>query len=625
MSRRKFRDILRFSRGYISSRSKIDDPNYSDNRTIPSDYAAEGSANVLFTGQSHPEPFKGVTVASGTGGTQSFQFSNGYSSLGKKSATAGKGSVFSYIGRSLWFIGAGEVLFNGNSLTGSPAASTTLQFRLYETSTYNGTTFTAGLSAPVAPTVAAGDAGTKLSGTYSVRLSAIRSTTGAESNASPSSAVVNISATKFRITFPAAVGNGHDKWGVYVTAGNYGMKGPHYQLPAQLTGESPIGFVKESTVAASALGGAGSRNLDFEWFDGDLVGQNLAPIENFVPPLGTHSFVLEGCMSVVGCYAGVDAVSVTNPGNMIAVSRAGFPEAFPVDADHLLALPEPPTAVLTRAAGGYVYIAGKNSLSLVRYTGAVSKAPLALSVLWSDTGFDNPNCACLADGQLFGYTSERGPVRIDDDGNPDYLFASGVSKQFVGVSPANVVVGYDRETNMVVYGYTQGGLSRLICFNKAYGIWSTPINFEDLVSVPAGGPAVIKGSFSNAGQLFLILDTGSTEYAIYEFNAGSGSTWKLQSAWRDGGTPEKNKTITALHMATDNDNTNPVSLTLYKNLSSTVADSATYSPVGTPEHLPVKRTNLRGVKTYAVKMSGTDDSTLGLEILVEGVYSEIDS
>lgn len=521
----------------------------------------------------------------------------------------------------MWFIGEGYLLFNGARLTGNPQATTTLRFILFESDAYNsGVIYTAGLTAPSTPTIAQSATAGKLNGTYSVRLTAVRSATGAESSASIQSAVVTCSNKKIDITFPATVGNGHDRWGVYVTRPDFGSKGPHFALPASLTGESPAGFVQESTVAA-----AGGRTLSFDWYEGDLVGQNIAPIDNSVPPAGTHAFPLEGCMALVGCYAGPDGVTTSRPGNMIAVSKAGFPEAFPVDVDHLLTLPEPPTCVLTRAAGGFVYIAGPNSLSVVRYTGAVSKAPMALSVLWPDTGFANQNNACLADGILYGYSAIKGLVRIDSDGNPDYRFSAAVTRQFDGVAAADVYLGYDPGSNHVVYGYNvSGGNPRLMCYNKAWDVWSAPIKFEEIVSGPAAHSS-IKSMYTDNGQLYLVLDTGSDEYGVYKFNSGSGSNWKLRSAWRDGGAAETNKTLTRVQTATGNNSSNTQTVKVYTNLSETAQATESYTPTGSPEHLRVKRLNLRNAKTYSVEMSGTDDDSLALEAVVEGVASEIDT
>lgn len=59
MGRQSFRDLIRFKRGFILSRPKID---------ANTDYAAEGSQNVIFTGQGRPRPFKGLELVAGIGG-----------------------------------------------------------------------------------------------------------------------------------------------------------------------------------------------------------------------------------------------------------------------------------------------------------------------------------------------------------------------------------------------------------------------------------------------------------------------------------------------------------------------------------------------------------------------------
>ncbi len=59
MSRRKFKDALRFVDGFIIERPAIDEP---------IDSAAEGSSNVLFSGQGEPTPFRGMNEQAGIGG-----------------------------------------------------------------------------------------------------------------------------------------------------------------------------------------------------------------------------------------------------------------------------------------------------------------------------------------------------------------------------------------------------------------------------------------------------------------------------------------------------------------------------------------------------------------------------
>ncbi len=57
MARRKFKDVIRFLGGFILERPETD----------TADYAAEGSHNVLFTGQAEPIPFKGLELVDGIG------------------------------------------------------------------------------------------------------------------------------------------------------------------------------------------------------------------------------------------------------------------------------------------------------------------------------------------------------------------------------------------------------------------------------------------------------------------------------------------------------------------------------------------------------------------------------
>ncbi len=245
-------------------------------------------------------------------------------------------------------------------------------------------------------------------------------------------------------------------------------------------------------------------------------------------------------------------------------------------------------------------------------------------MLWPDVGFSYQKNACLADGVLYGYNAVKGLVRIDGDGNPDYRFSTSVSKYFEGILSENVAVGYDPSNGMVVYGYSQDGVNRLLCYNKAWDVWSAPIEFENFVTVPPS-PGTIISMYTDDGFLYLVLDTSDTDYAIYKFNSGEGSHWRLRSAWRDAGNPEKNKTITAVHTATSNNSLNPTTVNIYTNLSETVKDTVTYDTAGEAEHLRVKRTNQRNAKTYSIELTGTDDDTLGLEAVVEGISSEVDT
>ena len=81
MSRKKFLDVIRFHAGFILSKPKISDPSYSSRDGGSWNYAAEGSANVLFLGQAEPVPFKGLALISGIGAITGQQVSDGIAGL----------------------------------------------------------------------------------------------------------------------------------------------------------------------------------------------------------------------------------------------------------------------------------------------------------------------------------------------------------------------------------------------------------------------------------------------------------------------------------------------------------------------------------------------------------------
>jgi hypothetical protein len=76
MSRKKFTDTIRFYSGFILSKPKIADTASGVGGGVWN-YAAEGSANVLFLGQAEPVPFKGLALISGIGAITGQQVSDG--------------------------------------------------------------------------------------------------------------------------------------------------------------------------------------------------------------------------------------------------------------------------------------------------------------------------------------------------------------------------------------------------------------------------------------------------------------------------------------------------------------------------------------------------------------------
>jgi len=79
MGRNAFRDLVRFTQGYITEAPVIDDPTDED-----ANYATSGSQNVLFLGEAKPVPFKGLSVVGGIGSINGLPVGDGIGGLGTK-------------------------------------------------------------------------------------------------------------------------------------------------------------------------------------------------------------------------------------------------------------------------------------------------------------------------------------------------------------------------------------------------------------------------------------------------------------------------------------------------------------------------------------------------------------
>src|SRR5690606_7741346 len=121
-------------------------------------------------------------------------------------------SLFNFINESLFAIGAGTVVYNGSVLvdpTPSPTnvvATSTLQLSPKVGSYTYPEWYTAGFSQPAAPTVRSKAPALPftglMTGAYSFKIAAVRSTTGARSIASATSAVIPFAGETLHITFP---------------------------------------------------------------------------------------------------------------------------------------------------------------------------------------------------------------------------------------------------------------------------------------------------------------------------------------------------------------------------------------------------------------------------------------
>lgn len=637
---------IRFRDGFSSSHVEDDE----------SDVLSIGSKNLLIDGDSKLRAFKGAAALSGSGSSVMFPFGAVTAGLAKSAGTEGKGSVFAGPNLACCYLGYGDVLIDRVSL--ATVASTTPALRLLRSGSYvasaaNGP-FTWGLAAPLAGTLAAKAAtvGT-LTGAISIKHSWVRNATGAEGNASNASNVITFATQVAQYSITETAPNGADRVRIYPTPRGFGSPGPNYLYVEKaistfrrtvtdvvtngtttitsataawtsadvgatitLSGGGSGTFVVASVTNATdvvltiAPGWSTSGNtaiinelIDLDFSDADLQPR-LAPIDHNVPPVGVWAFQLESCWSVVACYGDtVTGATVAAPGNSISVSKVNRYEAFP--ADYILGLPSAPTGIAQRASDAFTYVWGGSWLGACSFTGGTP--PVSFQVIWANTGFANQHSACIAaGGQLYGFSSKRGPVRIMSDGEPDTQFANKIQKTVEGWTAANVVVGWDSDHTQVVYMHG----SDMLCFNTTIEKWSAPCSISD-------SPVSITGSIvscaTNGTSLAFSVNNAGT-FTAYSFNTGTtGSIWEAYSTWRTGGAPGMLKTIGPVRSRVKHDDatTNPIVTTkifkqnangVYQTTSASKTVTTTIGAVGDQE-LPLMKSNVRNAKAVCLYQS----------------------
>lgn len=581
-----------------------------------------GSENLFYQGVQHLEAFKGITICNPvTGGRTMFNFSNGYVSLNDYDpgggVVSGLGSVFISFGKTLWFVGVGKVFWNGADL--SATATSTLSFRKLIAGVYTGTTYNAGLTAPSAPTVAARTTGFSggltglLNGVYSVRITKIRSTSGGESVGSAPSAVISVTNGTARVTMPALGANGEDKWGVYCTQAGFGLTGPYFLLQ------------EVADTALTTVDGI-PRSVELEWSDGGLL-PILVPTDNYPPPSCSHAVQLEDVTLAIGCYGdsasqiGADgsAGSSGTGGNAIALSLAGFPEAYP--PDQLLFLPEAPIHVMQRPADRYAYTLMRNAIASLTWTGG--SLPVSMEIVWENLGCRQPHHAVNINGRLYAYAGGK-LVRMGIGGEPEDDWSDPIQRHVASFNPDNVVVGYDSTLKTFVCMHGQD----VYPFHVTDEKWGSPLRMSTFASGNVASCVTVdnhlKLSLNNAGV-----------FSLYDFHVGGGTRWTAWSMWRDGGEPLRKKFCQYIGRVFQHDNlVNPdITTSIYGTNSAgsmdntvavkTVVDTLTVlSPVAYIPR-PARRWGKLG-RAFAVSMSGRSNGgeSRPIKVIVDGEISE---
>jgi hypothetical protein len=226
----EFKDDVRCSRGYMPSIPLHVQAAVGD--------GAIAGENVVFSRYSEMRSWRGFSPYNSLG-------SKLLHNAGGKIAGNDTGNVWKQHGNAVFFIGSGDTFYE--DFTAKIGVSTS-QLQLY----VNGQTFQAGLPKPSAPEVSiSADAlgqpnPGQVSGEVSAQLTRIRTVTGAESETSDTSNIINPTSGRVRVAFPASLTDqGQDEWGLYLSrpgsAGSSARRGSRSASTATSAGRSGAG------------------------------------------------------------------------------------------------------------------------------------------------------------------------------------------------------------------------------------------------------------------------------------------------------------------------------------------------------------------------------------------------
>lgn len=236
-----FQDEIRMNRGFFPGVPLHIQPAVGD--------GAIAGENVIFTRYGEARSWNGFSPYNSIGAKL-------LHNVGGKFGGNSSGNVWRQHGEAIFFIGSGDTYYEDFSSQSERIGISTSQLQIF----LAGQAYQAGLPKPSAPEVSiATDALGQpsigqVSGQISAQLSRIRTVTGAESEASDTSNLVNPTTGRIRVVFPEALdAQGQDEWGLYLTRHGFGGIGPH--LLYRQIAEAEIAPFAFSRISAGAGNG----------------------------------------------------------------------------------------------------------------------------------------------------------------------------------------------------------------------------------------------------------------------------------------------------------------------------------------------------------------------------------
>lgn len=384
--------------------------------------------------------------------------------------------------------------------------------------------------------------------------------------ASSASTVVVPQNNTVQIQFPTAV-SGQTHWAVFSTQQGFGGTGEFYRLGYRTSSDADAVWyfgISETTVAAAT-----NRTLEFDYRTGDLLPE-LAWIQDYEPPPGTHAVQLENILVVLGAYDGtVGAVSLPND----------FESFNPF---HLLYFPEPVTAVLSRQIDDFAFVACRNSIHTIQYVGyRGDELPSAtVTTLTPEVGIAYAHNWAMGSGQIAMFIEGAGIALMTNDGKIDFEFGKEVAYTTRNWTPANTKVAFDPSTRSFVFGH----LTESVSYCLESGVWSTPVFLTDL-----GVTGNWLAGINARGALYASVDNAGTATAYIYDDATATTRVPTVSVgqWISGGTGRGSAIYEMAAAIKGSANVEPVILGLHKNLfptylrgASVTSASATLTATG---------------------------------------------
>lgn len=559
MGERQLLSIERFAKGANTGLPSLDE-------RLADSYAA-GSRNLII-GAGKARPWKGLqSKGANTGSRKSLQVGSTWGGIKDIGALQGSGSFFEDIGRARFGIGAGQPSVEGIDMSGFHL-STILQIAIAVGGVYDAAhTYDAGLPQSSTPDVAVlASPGTGYegltTGPVSFKIARLRLTTGARSVASLTSAVLVPTAQSIRITFPLP-STGQTHWRVFSTQEGFGGVGLHYALRYGI-GTAGVLDIPESVVAAGVIDGI-PRSLEFDFHTGDLIPE-LAYIDDYPPPAGTHAMRIENVMLVLGAVAdSSSAVSSTNAGTVGSCSLPNFYESH--KPDHRIYFPEGIVDCRQRQTDSYGYIACRNGIFAAQYVGPRDGPAVALTTILPDVGISKPSNWCQVAGLLYMRVGDGSFIRMRSDGSFDYAWAADIYESVKNWDDTTVIAPHFDSMSVIVANGTQAFQYSLLTES-----WSPALYFVD-----AGVSGTALSAVNSRGQMIMTITSGGAQTA-YSWDTGATEMWiTSQTPYRRPVLDRVPRSVRVRELQiafeTDNDDT-PLIISINRNLRQTFVHDA---------------------------------------------------